>query len=85
MREMELWRRDRRVHAVNKPLQFFPTNPFDVISSSVRRRPAATVINFTHRPGRRLPVNAGIQTLCLPFVTVTYARVCLSSKFSCVD
>ena len=48
MREMKLWR-DCRVEVVNFPCQFFPTNSYDVISSSVRRRPAATVINF-HPP-----------------------------------
>src|SRR4029077_1512616 len=52
MREMELWRRDCRVHAVNKPLQVFPTNPLDAISSSFPPRPAATVINF-HPPTRQ--------------------------------
>jgi len=29
----------------------------------------------TQRPGKRLPVKAGIQTLCTPFFTVTDARV----------
>ena len=35
-----------RGFGVNFPSQFFRTTSYDVISSSVRRRPAATVINF---------------------------------------
>src|ERR1044071_8369781 len=49
--------------------------------------PAQLVLSSTsiHRPGRRLPVNGGTHIRCVPFVTVTDARVCLSAKFSCVD
>src|SRR5215475_13797494 len=35
-----------RGFGVSFPSQFFRTNPYDVISSSVRSRPAANVINF---------------------------------------
>src|SRR5512132_4026990 len=44
-------------------------------------------LSSTQRPGRRLPVNAGIQTRWRPFFTVTDARdagAAPRSKFSCV-
>ena len=51
IREMKLWR-DCRVVVVNFPCQCFPTNSYDVISRSVLRRPAATVINFHPATGQ---------------------------------
>ena len=41
-----------RGFAVSYPSQFFRTNPYDVISSSCFRRPAATAINFHPATGQ---------------------------------
>ena len=62
------------VQALNCPLSFFATNSYNVLAlaSAAQAPPSST---STQRPGKRLPVNAGIQTLCIPFFTVTDARV----------
>src|SRR5882724_12575028 len=42
----------RRGSGLSCPLQFFRTDLYDIISSSVRRRPATTVINFHPATGQ---------------------------------